>query len=285
MSSTYTLAVSHLYLYISLYLSLCTSTLTTHFILFVIVFPFIFVFFFSTNFFFPQLLHCRYGRVQSVKIITSSGTVPAITSTTESQTGEHKLVVSSSTHHHHHSTSIIGKCHQTNSNNNINNNCSNNSNASQPTVGSNSLHSNPLEQSNGTVGGVTSCSIISNVSSSNQSSYNGMPAIGICATVAFMDIKSASKAHLAEHKFDDRILTTEYYEPTAMQQHSTSTMMGEGGSIVINNKMNDNIGDMKQETAATIPHGRYTSTSSHGLVLLWISSSHFSQSILIYEQV
>jgi hypothetical protein len=228
----------------------------------------------------------RYGRVQSVKIITSSGTVPPITSTTESQTGEHKLVVSSSTHHHHHHSSSIGKCHQTNSNNNINNiNCNNNSNASQPTVGSNSLHNNPLEQSNGTVGGVTSCSILSNVSSSNQSSYNGMPAIGICATVAFMDIKSASKAHLAEHKFDDRILTTEYYEPTAMQQHSTSTM-GEGGSnIVINNKMNDNTGDMKQETTATIPHGRYTSTSSHGLVLLWISSSHFSQSILIYEQV
>ncbi|KAL7041498.1 hypothetical protein ACKWTF_000801 [Chironomus riparius] len=208
----------------------------------------------------------RYGRVQSVKIITSSGTVPPITSTTESQAGEHKLVVSSSTHHHHHSSSI-GKCHQTNSNNNINNiNCSNNSNASQPTVGSNSLHNNnnPLEQSNGTIGGVTSCSILSNVSSSNSSSYNGMPTVGICATVAFMDIKSASKAHLAEHKFDDRILTTEYYEPTAMQQHSTSTM-GEGGSsIVINNKMNDNTGDMKQETTATIPHGRYTSTSSHG---------------------
>lgn len=227
--------------------------------------------------------------MQSVKIITSSGTVPPITSTTESQTGEHKLVVSSSTHHHHHHSSSIGKCHQTNSNNNINNNCSNNSNASQPTtiIGSNSLHnsSNPLEQSNGTVGsGITSCSILSNVSSSNQSSYNGMPAIGICATVAFMDIKSASKAHLVEHKFDDRILTTEYYEPTAMQQHSTSTM-GEGGSSIVinNNKMNDNgTGDMKQETmttgtSTTIPHGRYTSTSSHGLVLLWISSSHFSQ--------
>jgi len=28
-----------------------------------------------------------------------------------------------------------------------------------------------------------------------------------------MDIKSASKAHTAEHKLDERCLTTEYYEP------------------------------------------------------------------------
>jgi hypothetical protein len=36
------------------------------------------------------------------------------------------------------------------------------------------------------------------------------------ATVSFMDIKSAAKAHTAEHKFDDRLLTTEYYEPTSL---------------------------------------------------------------------
>lgn len=39
---------------------------------------------------------------------------------------------------------------------------------------------------------------------------------GVCATVAFMDIKSASKAHNAEHVLDERTLTTEYYEPTAI---------------------------------------------------------------------
>ncbi|KAG6443255.1 hypothetical protein O3G_MSEX002822 [Manduca sexta] len=39
---------------------------------------------------------------------------------------------------------------------------------------------------------------------------------GICATVAFMDIKSASKAHNAEHVLDERTLTTEYYEPAAI---------------------------------------------------------------------
>lgn len=31
-----------------------------------------------------------------------------------------------------------------------------------------------------------------------------------------MDIKSASKAHTAEHKFDERVLTTEYYEPSSI---------------------------------------------------------------------
>ncbi|GLG98139.1 Uncharacterized protein GBIM_04747, partial [Gryllus bimaculatus] len=34
---------------------------------------------------------------------------------------------------------------------------------------------------------------------------------GLCATVAFMDIKSAAKAHNMEHKLDER--STEYYEP------------------------------------------------------------------------
>ncbi|KAK3919332.1 Msx2-interacting protein [Frankliniella fusca] len=38
---------------------------------------------------------------------------------------------------------------------------------------------------------------------------------GLCATVAFMDIKSAAKAHLNEHKLDERCLSTEYYEPPA----------------------------------------------------------------------
>lgn len=42
----------------------------------------------------------------------------------------------------------------------------------------------------------------------------------MCATVAFMDIKSASKAHTSEHKFDDRVLTTEYYEPSSIPSTS-----------------------------------------------------------------
>ncbi|XP_049875909.1 protein split ends-like [Pectinophora gossypiella] len=45
---------------------------------------------------------------------------------------------------------------------------------------------------------------------------NGVAVSGVCATVAFMDIKSASKAHNAEHVLDERTLTTEYYEPAAI---------------------------------------------------------------------
>lgn len=39
---------------------------------------------------------------------------------------------------------------------------------------------------------------------------------GVCATVSFMDIKSASKAHNVEQKLDDRCLSTEYHEPVAI---------------------------------------------------------------------
>lgn len=84
------------------------------------------------------------------------------------------------------------------------------------------------------------------------------------ATIAFMDIKSASKAHLVEHKFEDRILTTEYYEPSAMHHGSAEG----GSSLVINSKMGGDgaaisaVGDIKD----TMTHGRFASTSSHGLV-------------------
>ncbi|KAF6213314.1 hypothetical protein GE061_011033 [Apolygus lucorum] len=39
---------------------------------------------------------------------------------------------------------------------------------------------------------------------------------GACATVSFMDIKSAAKAHHSEQKLDERTLTTEYHEPAAI---------------------------------------------------------------------
>lgn len=104
--------------------------------------------------------------------------------------------------------------------------------------------------------GVNSCS---NVSNNNVTSSN---CITMCAaTIAFMDIKSASKAHLAEHKFDDRILTTEYYEPSVMHHGSLEG----GSSLVINSKMSSDgsaVVDMKE----TLTHGRFASTSSHGLV-------------------
>lgn len=64
-----------------------------------------------------------------------------------------------------------------------------------------------------------------------------------------MDIKSASKAHHMEHKLDDRILTTEYYEPssvnvvvvgTAGDDETTTTtsvagVVGAAKNLMINN--------------------------------------------------
>uniref|UniRef100_T1J4C3 Msx2-interacting protein n=1 Tax=Strigamia maritima TaxID=126957 RepID=T1J4C3_STRMM len=44
--------------------------------------------------------------------------------------------------------------------------------------------------------------------------------VGLCATVAFIDIKSASKAHSSDNKIDERTLKTDYYEPP------TSSMAG-----------------------------------------------------------
>ena len=38
--------------------------------------------------------------------------------------------------------------------------------------------------------------------------------LGEAATIAFMDIKSANKALSVEHKFEDRVLRTDYYDPS-----------------------------------------------------------------------
>lgn len=222
------------------------------------IFCFLFFCLFLFNKFSRNLPHCRYGRVQSVKIIISPGTttVPSsqpsptgtITSTTELSANVASAQQHSSSDHHLSSThpSGINKCssqHQ-----------------QQPTVVPSTVvgSTHVLEPSIG----VNSCS---NVSNNNVTSSN---CITMCAaTIAFMDIKSASKAHLAEHKFDDRILTTEYYEPSVMHHGSLES----GSSLVLNSKMssdgpaNNAVGDMKE----TLTHGRFASTSSHGLV--WIS--------------
>jgi hypothetical protein len=225
--------------------------------------PYHFIFLFSVfclflfNKFSRNLPHCRYGRVQSVKIIISPGTiittVPSsqpsptgtITSTTELNVALGQQQQHSSGDHHHLSSthaSGISKCSM-----------------QQPTAVPSTIvgSTHMLEPSIG----VNSCSVSNNnVTSSNHN------CITMCAaTIAFMDIKSASKAHLAEHKFDDRILTTEYYEPSAMHHGSLEG----GSSLVFNSKMigdgaaNSAVGDMKDSTT----HGRFTSTSSsHGLV-------------------
>ncbi|XP_026321220.1 protein split ends isoform X3 [Hyposmocoma kahamanoa] len=64
-------------------------------------------------------------------------------------------------------------------------------------------------------GRVQNVKLLGRTESTNAPTTTGA-ASGVCATVAFMDIKSASKAHNAEHVLDERTLTTEYYEPAAI---------------------------------------------------------------------
>ncbi|XP_050347417.1 protein split ends isoform X2 [Nymphalis io] len=61
---------------------------------------------------------------------------------------------------------------------------------------------------------------------SPSASTNGAGNSGVCATVAFMDIKSASKAHNIEHVLDERTLTTEYYEPAAIPSSAGAPSAG-----------------------------------------------------------
>ncbi|KAM3965799.1 LOW QUALITY PROTEIN: spen family transcriptional repressor split ends [Aphomia sociella] len=65
-------------------------------------------------------------------------------------------------------------------------------------------------------GRVQNVKLLGRTESANAVTTTNSGSSGVCATVAFMDIKSASKAHNAEHVLDERTLTTEYYEPAAI---------------------------------------------------------------------
>lgn len=248
----------------ALSLSLTFTPFWLFFLIIFIFFCFLFFCLFLFNKFSRNLPHCRYGRVQSVKIIISPGTITVpssqpsptgtITSTSELNASVATIGLQHPSGDHHLSSthlSGINKCSL--------------QHLQQPTavpstvVGSTHMLEPAI--------GVNSCSNVSN-NSVTSSNHN---CITMCAaTIAFMDIKSASKAHLAEHKFDDRILTTEYYEPSAMHHGSAEG----GSSLAINSKMSGDgaaVGDVKDTTT----HGRFASTSSHGLV--WKSITNFAR--------
>ncbi|RWS16930.1 uncharacterized protein B4U79_08471, partial [Dinothrombium tinctorium] len=62
-------------------------------------------------------------------------------------------------------------------------------------------------------------------SKSEESNNNQCAAV--CATIAFIDIKSAAKAHNSENKIDERILLTDYYEPPASSTASSAIFIHE----------------------------------------------------------
>lgn len=75
----------------------------------------------------------------------------------------------------------------------------------------------------------------------------------VCATVAFIDIRSAAKAHTGDNKIDERILKTDYYEPPAS---STAT-----SAIYIHETREDALLVHRQQTGTNnLPYG----TSSVG---------------------
>lgn len=197
---------------------------------------------------YKQKIVSRYGRVQSVKILSSSvSTTTGSSSSSISHTNCNisKVVLphskdchdgaisslddglssssSSSTksspfHHQHHNYNSFNNLHESkdernfaeNSGNNNNSNCFNtfNTTSNKKSISCCTINSTP----NNSASTTNSSTIISSDVSAN------VQLISICATVSFMDIKSASKAHNSEHKFDDRMLTTEYYEPSSIPQ-------------------------------------------------------------------
>lgn len=118
--------------------------------------------------------------------------------------------------HHHNSTNCISSSgtnaiQSTTINNNINSSSSNNNN-------NNSSKNNTISNSTSNYN--------ANICSTTNSTVGS-----VCATVAFMDIKSASKAHTAEHKIDDRLLTTEYYEPSSIPSTSGENSPSSNSSL------------------------------------------------------
>lgn len=158
----------------------------------------------------------RYGRVQNIKILKSSGIKPISNTqggisasgnetgtTINDQHGSDKSgnAVLDSTHDGCNLSGNTNPVSSNSSNSNSSNNCASVDGVLQSSVSSGGT----ITSSNGPFGSSVPQSQISNVFGSGT----------VCATIAFMDIKSASKAHQAEHKYDDRILTTEYYEPSS----------------------------------------------------------------------
>ncbi|XP_055296443.1 protein split ends isoform X2 [Sitodiplosis mosellana] len=84
----------------------------------------------------------------------------------------------------------------------------------------------------------------------------------VCATVAFMDIKSASKAHTAEHKFDDRVLTTEYYEPSSIPSTSGENSPSSISSLTNTTSAQQQTAQQQQQQQPSPQHGSTTSNLS-----------------------
>lgn len=217
----------------------------------------------------PFLPTFRYGRVQSVKIFVSPGTAGRSAATTIvpiSQFSPSGGTITSTSEislagGKHQSGGSVSSDDQQQDQHNLSSTITSKCKSQQPTAtsaGAAAGHSllEPI--------GVNSCSVsINNVTSSNQNCIITMCA----ATIAFVDIKSASKAHLAEHKFEDRLLTTEYYEPSTMLGSS----MDSGEGAVIGGEKDERAAvsrhhEQQQRFATNTASNTTTTNHGHGLV-------------------
>lgn len=91
------------------------------------------------------------------------------------------------------------------------------------------------------------------------------------ATIAFVDIKSASKAHLAEHKFEDRLLTTEYYEPSSMLGSSMDSGEGAVAAALVGGEKDERTVSRHHEQQARFATNSASTntTTNHGHGLVW----------------
>jgi hypothetical protein len=112
----------------------------------------------------------------------------------------------------------------------------------------------------------------------------GQEGSAVCAAVAFVDIKSAAKAHsVPDHRLDDRTLRTDYYEPgigsraTTIGGSITGSIVNSNGPATTTLPPPDPPGT--QFVAASLPHvpalpprsNRYPQRSVHLHILLMYS--------------
>lgn len=197
--------------------------------------------------------------MQSVKIIISPGTTTSVPSSQTSPTGSITSTTELSANIAFSQQPTPGDRYLSSTNTNKCNLPNQKQQQQQQLIGTPSavVGSTHVLDTSSTAVDVNSCN---NISNSNVTSSNHNCITLCAATIAFVDIKSASKAHLAEHRFDDKILTTEYYEPPSMHHVSS-----ERDVCTLNSKTSDDITN-NGDTKEMMTHGRFKSTSSYGLV-------------------
>ncbi|KAA0200764.1 hypothetical protein HAZT_HAZT006324 [Hyalella azteca] len=107
---------------------------------------------------------------------------------------------------------------------------------------------------------------------SNNNASNNNNGGGNCYTVAFVDICSAAKAHKADHRIDDRILKTTYYEPSVASlsgghYSSGGAAQSSGGSSVGSGVSHYPSGPSQAQGLSQTPLGSRSPRFATGIVL------------------